>query len=159
MVYQRLGGNWFKKKTRSKKSRDTVPLKGEKMSTARLSVPTADQCCQLLADLSGQFEGIFGPLVFFLFWRHLCFRNKAIFVYVNMEKYNISWTCIELERKGAGKQTFQKFGPCYYFCTNQNSNLSGHFWVTRPKISASWQHCIYSYTYICKRAEPVFVDL
>ncbi len=28
MVYnQRLGGNWFKKKTRSKKSRDTVPLK------------------------------------------------------------------------------------------------------------------------------------
>jgi hypothetical protein len=24
---QRLGGNWFKKKTRSKKSRDTVPLK------------------------------------------------------------------------------------------------------------------------------------
>ncbi len=23
---QRLGGNWFKKKTRSKKSRDTVPL-------------------------------------------------------------------------------------------------------------------------------------
>ena len=26
MVDQRLGGNWFKKKTRSKKSRDTVPL-------------------------------------------------------------------------------------------------------------------------------------
>jgi hypothetical protein len=50
----------------------------------------ARQCCQFLANFSGQFGGkvrhlskILCPLVIFPFRRHFAFRNKTIFVYVS----------------------------------------------------------------------------
>jgi hypothetical protein len=78
------------------------------------------QCCQLLADFSGQIgrkiwplREKFGPLVNFPYRRHFAFRNKTIFFYVSRKStivlgldYNDN-----REKRIVGKQTFEKFGP------------------------------------------------
>jgi hypothetical protein len=72
------------------------------------------QCCQLLADFSGQFSGKIRPLrrKFSHFEGILPYRNKTIFVYVRRKSIIVLGLAYNYIRR-VGKETFQKFGPFF----------------------------------------------
>ncbi len=103
----------------------------------------SNQCCQLLAKLSGQSNGKirllrkkFGPLINLTFWRHLGWVKILLFV-------SSALICTELERIRGEKQIFKNLGPFSAFSKQNRQKfgrsfvrplyfLFGPFWVMPP---------------------------
>jgi hypothetical protein len=103
------------------------------------------QCCQLLADFSGQFGGKIrplrkqiGPIAISPFWRRFLPLETKLSLFVSVGKVKFKGRRVE-------KQTFQKFGPFFALSAQclpkfgakffrPHFFLFGLFWGKRPNI-------------------------